>query len=164
MTTSTTNLAKLTKAQLIEMLNAQPQVTAQTVISKAMLPVNVPAKSSSNTLGTKCFARDILEIVNVDALWAQFGSGDYRSDEEVAQRIQLSEREHHARASKYIDSLIWARRSYWATKFSIVAKSQAEYVAPVSGMWPTDYSFEMDGQTFNVEFGAKVAGTYVAIY
>lgn len=150
--TTATKTPRITKlqaalARIAELEAAQATTTAQ--VTAAATPA---LRSNSNTLGSKTFARSVLELIAVDA--------DYRSDEELARGTMLSSKEQLTRATAWA----WARRNFWATKFDCVAKSQYEYVAPVSGAWPTDHSFELNGEQFNFTFGPKVSGNFIAIY
>jgi len=134
-------------ARLAVLEAAQATTTAQA--SAAATPA---LRSNANTLGSKTYARTVLELVRVDQ--------DWRSDEEFARGVVLTNHETGARARAWA----FARRNFWATKFDTVAMSAVEYVAPVSGAWPADHSFELNGEQFNCAFGAKQAGSYIAIY
>lgn len=158
MTTTTSRITKAQYAALEDKLNAAMELIAQLTAAQATTTAQTTAaatpalRSNSNTLGSKTFGRSILELVRVDQ--------DWRTDEEFARGVILSNKEMGARARAWA----FSRRNFWATKFDCVAMSGTEFVAPASGAWPTDHSFELNGETFNFTFGPKVVGTFIAIY
>lgn len=148
--TTATRPTKATVAALQAQLDAAMATIAAFTAAQATATAQTSSaaqvqSTASNRLADKTFARPIIELIRVDA--------DYRSDEEVARGITLSNHETGKRAVAWA----WSRVNYWKTQFEgAVAPSAPTYVPPVSGAWPADHN--------GFVFGDRVSGTYIAIY
>jgi hypothetical protein len=107
---------------------------------------------NTNTLGTKTFGRSILALVCIDQ--------DFRTDEEFARSVQLP----YAETVKRAKAWAYEVRKTWTLVFDTVAISEPTFVAPVSGAWPLDDKFEMNGKEYVITHGARKSGNYLAIY
>lgn len=151
---ATTTKAPSLKAQLAAAMELIATLQAAQVTATAQASATlVSPRAASNCLGSKAFARDILELIAVDA--------DYRTDEEAQRNAHISDATLISRARAWA----FERRSVWTQKFAVVAMSHMEYIAPVSGKWPADYVLDAGTPAeMPIAFGDKGTGRYIAIY
>jgi hypothetical protein len=125
----------------IAQLQATPADTAPADQAPALVAATHTALGDGvdNVLGSKRFARPILELIHIEQ--------DWRNDNEARRGLVLNHAECTLRARRWA----FERRAYWAAQYDTVAMSSPEYVCSASGKWP-------------VQFGDKVVGTYIAIY
>ena len=142
-----TNLSAQVAAQALVIEELRAALAAQLSITPPAQPVCISVSPDANwrdghnnVLGTKAFARPILELIKVEA--------DWRDDNEAARGLVLD----HATCVRRARAWAFERRAYWSTQFGgPIAISQPEFVTAISGQWPS-------------QFGDKVSGTYFAIY